>query len=98
AGERGAVESGALPGLQPGRRPVTDPAARQQVRAGWQTDELPVTPGRDTGAILEASPRLGALLVGGVYPADLPDPAAALADLDAAPFVVSLALRRRAVT
>ncbi|MBF6359128.1 NADH-quinone oxidoreductase subunit G [Nocardia farcinica] len=98
AGERGAVEAGALPGLLPGGRPVTDPAARQQVRAVWQTDELPVTPGRDTGAILEAAPRLGALLVGGVDPADLPDPAAALAALDAAPFVVSLELRRSAVT
>ena len=41
---------------------------------------------------------LGALLIGGVEPADLPDPDAALAALDAAPFVVSLELRHSAVT
>ena len=39
-----------------------------------------------------------ALLVGGVDPHDLPDPAAALAAIDAAPFVVSLELRASAVT
>ena len=41
---------------------------------------------------------LRALLVGGVDPHDLPDPTAALAALDAAPFVVSLELRESAVT
>jgi NADH-quinone oxidoreductase subunit G len=41
---------------------------------------------------------LGALLVGGVEVDDLPDPAAALSALDAAPFVVSLELRHSAVS
>ena len=41
---------------------------------------------------------LGALLVGGVELADLPDPDAALAAIDAAPFVLSLELRESAVT
>jgi NADH-quinone oxidoreductase subunit G len=41
---------------------------------------------------------LRALVVGGVDPADLPDPVAALAAIDAAPFVVSLELRASAVT
>ncbi|MBF6193770.1 NADH-quinone oxidoreductase subunit G [Nocardia implantans] len=98
AGERGAVEAGAMPGLLPGGRPVADPRARQQVRAVWNVPELPVGAGRDTTAILEAAPGLGALVIGGVDVADLPDPAAALAAIDAARFVVSLELRRSAVT
>lgn len=98
AGERGAVEAGALPGLLPGGRPVTDPLARHQVREVWNVDDLPAAPGRDTAAILDAAPSLGALIIGGVDLADLPDPAAALAAVDAARFVVSLELRESAVT
>lgn len=100
AGERGAVEAGALPTLLPGGRPVSDASAREQAAAAWHVGELPSTPGRDTAAILEAarSGELGALLVGGVEVADLPDPAAALAAIEATPFVVSLELRESAVT
>lgn len=98
AGERGAVEAGALPGLLPGGRPVADPRARQQVRAIWNVPDLPVTAGRDTTAILAAAPTLGALVIGGVDIADLPDPEAALAAVDAARFVVSLELRHSAIT
>ncbi|MEV0298529.1 NADH-quinone oxidoreductase subunit G [Nocardia sp. NPDC050710] len=98
AGERGAVEAGALPGLLPGGRPVVDPLARQQVRTVWNVPELPVTAGRDTAAILEAAPGLGALVIGGVDITDLPDPSAALAAIDAARFVVSLELRHSPVT
>jgi len=94
------LEAGALPGLLPGGRPVSDASAREQTAAGWNFDELPSTPGRDTAGILDAarSGELGALLVGGVELADLPDPDAALAAIDAAPFVVSLELRESAVT
>ncbi|MBP2191231.1 NADH-quinone oxidoreductase subunit G [Nocardia goodfellowii] len=98
AGERGAVEAGALPGLLPGGRPVPDPAARQQVRAVWNVGELPATPGRDTAGILDAASGLGALVIGGVDITDLPDPSAALAAIDAARFVVSLELRHSPVT
>ncbi|MCG5431519.1 NADH-quinone oxidoreductase subunit G [Mycobacterium sp. MYCO198283] len=100
AGERGALEAGALPNLLPGGRPVTDAAARAHVAAAWHVDELPAGMGRDTAGILTAAAdgTLGALLVGGVELDDLPDPAAAAAALDAAPFVVSLELRRSAVT
>ncbi|WP_437126494.1 NADH-quinone oxidoreductase subunit G [Nocardia mangyaensis] len=98
AGERGALEAGALPGLLPGGRPVVDPAARQQVRHVWRSDELPVSLGRDTAAILAGAVGLGALVIGGVDPADLPDPAAALAAIDDARFVVSLEQRHSAVT
>jgi NADH-quinone oxidoreductase subunit G len=45
-----------------------------------------------------ADGELGALVVAGVDPADLPDPQAALHALEAAPFVVSLELRVSAVT
>ncbi len=100
AGERGALEAGALPGLLPGGRPLDDASAREQTAAGWNFGELPSTPGRDTAGILDAarSGELGALLVGGVELADLPDPEAALAAINAAPFVVSLELRESAVT
>ena len=97
AGERGALEAGACPSLLPGGRPVADPAARVDVAAVWGLPSLPPVPGRDTTGIIAAaaSGRLGGLVVGGVDPADLPDPVAALAALDGATFVVSLEVRRR---
>jgi len=100
AGERGAVEAGALPGLLPIGRPVSDPAARMEVARAWGKGSLPAEPGRDTSAMLAAAAagELGALVVAGVDPADLPDPAAALEALEMAPFVVSLELRASAVT
>jgi NADH-quinone oxidoreductase subunit G len=100
AGERGAVEAGAMPGLLPGGRPLGDASAREQTAAAWYVDELPDAEGRDTTAILAAARdgELGALLIGGVELADLPDPDAALAAIDAAAFVVSLELRESAVT
>ena len=45
AGERGAVEAGALPGLLPGGRPVNDASAREQTAVGWNFSELPSTAG-----------------------------------------------------
>jgi NADH-quinone oxidoreductase subunit G len=100
AGERGAIEAGALPGLLPAGRWIGDPQARAEVARVWAKNVLPEAPGRDTGALLTAAERgeLGALVVGGVDPADLPDPAAALRAIEAAPFVVSLELRASAVT
>lgn len=100
AGERGAVEAGALPNLLPGGRPVDDADARAQTAAVWNTDELPDTTGRDTAAIVAAAAEglLSALIVGGVEITDLPDPVAALAALRATPFVVSLELRESEVT
>jgi NADH-quinone oxidoreductase subunit G len=100
AGERGAVEAGALPGLLPIGRPAADPAARAEVARAWGKGSLPAAPGRDTTAILAAAAdgELGALVVAGVDPADLPDPQAALYALEVAPFVVSLELRASAVT
>ncbi|MFF4900108.1 NADH-quinone oxidoreductase subunit G [Streptomyces sp. NPDC001068] len=100
AGERGAIEAGALPSLLPGGRPATDPRARDEVAAAWGVSELPLRYGRDTGQIIEAAARgeLSALLVAGVEVADLPDPARARAALEAVGFLVSLELRPSEVT
>jgi NADH-quinone oxidoreductase subunit G len=100
AGERGAVEAGALPGLLPVGRPVTDAAARAEVARTWGKSSLPDAAGRDATAMLAAAAHgeLGALVIAGVDPADLPDPQAALHAIEMAPFVVSLELRASAVT
>ena len=99
AGERGAIEAGALPNLLPGGRPVTDSRARAEVARAWGVASLPAVPGRDTWQILAATDRdIDALVVAGVDPADLADPEGACAALEAAPFVVSLELRASAVT
>ena len=100
AGERGALEAGVLPALLPGGRPLADDAARAQVCEAWHVTEIPSAVGRDADGILAAATdgTLGALLVGGVEPDDFADPEAVLAALDATGFVVSLELRRSAVT
>ncbi|HTR94377.1 MAG TPA: NADH-quinone oxidoreductase subunit G [Trebonia sp.] len=100
AGERGAVEAGALPGLLPAGRWVGDPKARAEVALAWNKASLPATPGRSTSALLAAAEagELGALVVAGVDVADLPDPAGALRALERTPFIVSLELRASAVT
>jgi len=95
AGERGAIDAGAVPTLLPGGRALTDSA---DVTAVW--GELPDAPGRDLDAILTAARDggLSALLVGAVDPADCPDPWLALDALDKVGFLVSLELRRSPVT
>ena len=100
AGERGAVEGGALPGLLPGGRPVADAAARVDAAAVWGAGQLPEGPGRDTSAMLAAAAagELAALVVAGVEVDDLPDPSGALAALDSVGFLVSLEVRDSAVT
>ena len=100
AGDRGALDAGAVPTLLPGGRPVADAAARGALAAAWGVRELPAEPGRDTAAILAAAStgQLAGLLVGGFDPYDSADPALALAALRTARFVVSLELRESAVT
>jgi NADH-quinone oxidoreductase subunit G len=99
AGDRGAVETGCLPNLLPGGRPVADPAARVDAAAAWGRTSLPADEGRDGDAVLAAvhAGELGGLVVGGVDVDDLADPTAARAALDTA-FVVSLELRETDVT
>ncbi|MFH5230024.1 NADH-quinone oxidoreductase subunit G [Antrihabitans spumae] len=97
AGERGALEAGAVPHLLPGGRPIDDADARHDVESVWHAT-IPTTQGRDTAGMLAAAKTLGALVIGGVELDDLPDPHAATAALEAASFVVSLELRHSAVT
>ena len=99
AGERGALEAGAIGNLLPGGRPVTDAAARVDISTVWGTDSLPTHVGKSTAEIFAAvnSGEIGALLVGGVDPLDGDDSQAALAALEKA-FVVSLEIAPSAVT
>jgi NADH-quinone oxidoreductase subunit G len=78
---------------------VADEAARGEVEATWGAP-VPVSPGRDTAAILAAAAagELDGVVVAGVDVDDLPDPAAALETLTRVPFCVSLEIRRSAVT
>ncbi|MCY4669255.1 MAG: NADH-quinone oxidoreductase subunit G, partial [Rhodococcus sp.] len=96
AGDRGAVEAGALPGLLPGGRPVADPAARQEVESVWGVS-IPASDGRDAASLLDPGQTTAALLVGGVELSDLPNPAKARAAIEAAGFVVSLEIRHSGV-
>lgn len=101
AGDRGALETGCLPTLLPGGRPVADASARVDVATAWGLDDsLPSTPGRDADQIVAAvrAGELGGLVVGGVDPDDTADPEAFRAALEAASFVVSLELRESDVT
>ncbi|MDQ1038068.1 NADH-quinone oxidoreductase subunit G [Streptomyces sp. V3I8] len=100
AGERGALEAGAIPSLLPGGRPATDPRARDEVTQAWRIAALPHRHGRDTGQIVEAAAtgELSALVVAGVEVADLPDPARARTALSQVGFLVSLELRPSEVT
>ncbi len=100
AGERGAVETGCLPDLLPGGRPLDDVEARTDLAAAWGVRTVPARRGRNTTEIFEDI-RLGtvhALLVGGVEIDDLPDPAAARKALTKADFIVSLEVRESEVT
>ena len=102
AGDRGAVEAGALPTLLPGGRPVASADARADLVAAIPVPGVttwPSEPGRGLEAILEAVTvgELGGLVVGGVEVDDLPDPEVARDALEKA-FVVSLEVRASDVT
>lgn len=100
AGDRGAVETGCLPNLLPGGRPVSDAAARVDAATTWGVDALPDSAGRDADQIVAAlaAGELGGLVIGGVDPDDTSDPAATRAAIEAASFVVALELRETDVT
>ena len=102
AGERGALDAGALAGLLPGGRPLTEPSARNEVAKAWGIDAatLPSTPGRDADAIVAAASNgsVKALVVAGVEAADQSNPDAFIAALDAVEFLVSFETRHTDVT
>ncbi|MFM8448203.1 MAG: NADH-quinone oxidoreductase subunit G [Candidatus Nanopelagicaceae bacterium] len=99
AGERGAIEAGAIGNLLPGGRPVSDAAARVDVAAAWGVHGLPEARGLSTDEIYAAaqSGEIKALLVGGVDPFDGANSTVALDALHKS-FVVSLEMRPSAVT
>jgi NADH-quinone oxidoreductase subunit G len=99
AGERGALEAGAIGALLPGGRPVSDAAARVDIAAVWGVPTLPANSGRTTSEIINAlnSGELDAVVIGGVDPLDMPNSATALAALKKS-FVVSLEIATSAVT
>ncbi len=96
AGERGALEAGALPGLLPGGRDAASAAARTRIGAVWGT-ELPHGKGRDADGIVAAAAikSIDALVIGGVEASDLG--ADLLAAINVAKFTVSLEVRRTSV-
>jgi NADH-quinone oxidoreductase subunit G len=100
AGERGALEAGALAGLLPGGRRLRDKASRNAVQDVWLGASLPARAGLDTSGMLAAAAAgtLSALVVGGLDPVDLPDPEHSLAALDTVGFLVSLEIRESPVT
>ena len=54
AGERGALDAGALGTLLPGGRPLSDPRGPRRGREPPGARRFPATPGRDTSGILAA--------------------------------------------
>ncbi|MFP7696252.1 NADH-quinone oxidoreductase subunit G [Trueperella sp. LYQ143] len=74
AGDRGAVDAGAVGHLLPGARLVADTQARIDTAAVWGVDSLPEEPGLRTEDILQAAAagHIDALLLAGVELADLP--------------------------
>ena len=99
AGERGALEAGAIGNLLPGGRPVTDAAARVDIAAAWGVDSLPTQAGRSTSEIIAAlgSKDLDAVVIGGVDAYDLLDSKKTLEVLNNS-FVVSLEIAPSAIT
>ncbi len=99
AGERGALEAGAIGNVLPGGRPVTDAAARADVSAVWGVEKLPTENGLSSEGIFAAvnSDQIHALVVGGIDPHDSGNNAAAIKALKSA-FVVSLEIRPSEVT
>ena len=97
AGERGALEVGAIGTLLPGGRSVSDASARVDLQSAWGVKSLPENIGRTTSEIIEGlhNGDIDSLLVGGVDPLDIS--ADAIAGLEKA-FVVSLEMRHSAIT
>ncbi len=93
AGERGALDAGALAGLLPGGRPISDSAARAQVAQVWNVDPDSLPSGGLAGTQLIAAIASGsikAVVTAGLDPADLPNGSELIAGIESADFVVAL--------
>ncbi|NDF02315.1 MAG: NADH-quinone oxidoreductase subunit G [Actinobacteria bacterium] len=97
AGERGAIEVGAIGNLLPGGRPVSDTTARVDLAAAWGIDSLPAEIGKSADQILAAANagQLEALVIGGVDPFDMQQPSVKALEKT---FIVSLEMRPSAIT
>ncbi|MBM3670207.1 MAG: NADH-quinone oxidoreductase subunit G [Actinobacteria bacterium] len=95
AGERGALDAGAIAGLLPGGRPLSDAQARAEVSELWGVDSLP-HPGASGDALLARLGTVEAAVVGGVELADYPQDVRAA--LERVGFIVSLENHHSAVT
>jgi NADH-quinone oxidoreductase subunit G len=102
AGERGAVEIGALPNLLPGGRPVTEVSARNDVGAIWGVNgsDIPNKPGRNHSEIIQAalSGEIKALVIAGLDVMDAPDPQALGQAINAVDFVITLGIQENSLT
>ena len=102
AGERGAVEVGALPNLLPGARPVTESSARSEVGAIWGVNgsDIPSKPGRNHAEIIQAAinGELKALVIAGLDVLDAPDPQALGLAINSVDFVITLGIQENSLT
>jgi NADH-quinone oxidoreductase subunit G len=93
AGERGALEAGALAGLLPGGHPSSDRTARAHVAQAWnvESDSLPSGGLARTEFVTAiASGTFTAVLTAGIDPGDLPNGNELIAGIESADFVVAL--------
>ena len=93
AGERGALDAGALAGLLPGGRPISDSAARAEIAQLWNVDADSLPTAGLTGAELIsaiAQGSINAVITAGIDPSDLPNGSELIAGLESADFVVAL--------
>ena len=99
AGERGALEAGAIANLLPGGRPVSDIAARLDISTAWDVASLPTEVGLTSESIFAAADvgEIEALVVAGVDPLDAENSHRALVALKK-DFVVSLEILPSSVT
>ena len=111
AGERGALDAGALAGLLPGGRPADDPRAREEVAAVWGVEPSSLPTGGRTGQSLvdvilgdasraerEEARLIDALLVAGVEVADHERAEDLRRALSEVPFLVALSTHHNDVT
>ena len=111
AGERGALDAGALSGLLPGGRPADDPRAREEVAAVWGVEPSSLPAGGRVGhaivdGILADSGRVGreearqleALLVAGLEADDHERADDLRRALSQVPFVVALSAHHNDAT
>ncbi|MBP3222640.1 MAG: NADH-quinone oxidoreductase subunit G [Actinomycetaceae bacterium] len=77
AGDRGALEVGAVGHLLPGGRPVENAQARADIQAVWGVESLPTQAGKSVDGIIEAALNgsIAGLVCAGVDLSDLPSSA-----------------------